>query len=491
MNSRQELDGEVYPTNTVSIVAEQGLVTGALAFTTSWFLSEWEPEHPRFYYHIAQLFEVVDTPTPTLLETTLSLLIKHHDLLRVRIHGSKGAWQQVITASDEVQLLWVDLSRIAPVEHITLIEKAASDLHRVLNPSTGSPLCVMYFDRGKEQHGQLLFIIHHSITDGHSQSILYNDLETIYRQVKQGTKISLPGKTVSFKRWSEYVIEYVHELQQNQDWLQYYLSLPWQKLALFPPDYPAYSKEYIHRPQGEFVATVDRKEIDTLKKWFSMLKIPFVEGLLAALVHAFARWTGVPILFFMLTDNGRFIFPQIDITRTVGPFACTRWFLLDLSDCFLPEDMLLRTKQQMLSLPNRGFDLEFAYNYIEDVKIQELFHFIFKCQVHFNFQSIGFPGMPGAKNEQILRPIAGNVHANSADKDTRESEPESSDAPPSRDFKISCTGTLLQNAFYFTWRYDANVYLPATIEKIAQYYKESLQEFAERGVWFLRKGMPH
>jgi hypothetical protein len=404
--------------------------------------------------------------TPALLGTMISILEKHHDILRLSITGEKGAWQQMIPDCLKIPITWVDLSNIDIEGHSRYIEQIAHDLHITLNPFSDSLVRVVFFARGTTVPGQLLFIIHHIITDGFSQSILYDDLETIYKQIKTGQEVALPGKTSSFKVWSERVIKYVREeLELKQDWLAYYQTLPWHELKPLPADSPERDSALIAHTEHQLTVVLGREEFNLLRKWLPHLKLQLIEVLLTALVEAFNQWTGLPILYIMLTDSGRFLFPSLDVSRTVGPFSLSRWYFLDLRGCSQREDRLVATRQQMRSTPNKGFDLELAYNYIEDADIQEQLKHFLHFQIRFNFLSVGFNSMHLIQRDRFFCRASGNVQA-------------PMDTHLRKHFELDCLGVLLPEGFYLKWSFDEKVYRYQTIEKLAQYYIASLQAFA-------------
>ncbi|HEY9261254.1 non-ribosomal peptide synthetase/type I polyketide synthase, partial [Chitinophaga sp.] len=55
---------------------------------------------------------------------------------------------------------------------------------------------------------RLLIVVHHLIIDGVSWRILFEDIETLYTQLKTGLPLQLPLKTDAFKTWSEKIIAY-------------------------------------------------------------------------------------------------------------------------------------------------------------------------------------------------------------------------------------------------------------------------------------------
>jgi hypothetical protein len=449
------------------IVAEQELVIGPLPLKRSWFIDDWDPQYPR-YHHIASLFDVMEAMTPEMVVKSLTLFLRHHDMLRARIYGTPGSWQQVVSDSEDVPIFWIDLSCLSPIEQDRFIKKASDDLHATLDPFAGSLIRVAYFEKKSSLPDQLLVIVHHSVTDGYSQFILYNDLDAICKLVKQGKEIELPAKTVSFKTWLEYLVQYVQEqLGQKQDWWNYYQSLPWQSLVPPPTDYP----ESDIWTTSDVCTSLSEKDLKALRRWLPILHMQLLEVFIAAFVQAYGRWTGVPILFLMLTDHGRAIFPALDVSRTVGVFAMSRWLFIDLRKCSSTREILLETKRQIREAPNRGFDLEMAFYHLEDIeRVRDIYELFIQYQLQFNFissssGSLNTSTTPG--DERMLRRAQNDV-----------TPPEIAGTYTDKKPPLYCGCNMFHNEVRFLWKYDKKVYPQAIIEKIAQYHIESLQEFA-------------
>src|SRR6185436_3556739 len=72
-----------------------------------------------------------------------------------------------------------------------------------LNLHHGPLWQVVYFDAGVAQPGRLLIVVHHLAIDGVSWRPLLEDLESAYEQLDSGQVCRLPGKTTSYKAWSQ------------------------------------------------------------------------------------------------------------------------------------------------------------------------------------------------------------------------------------------------------------------------------------------------
>jgi hypothetical protein len=196
-----------------------------------------------------------------------------------------------------------------------------------------------------------------------------------------------------------------------------------------------------------------------------------IEVFIAALVQTYTKWTGVPVLFLMLTDHGRSIFPELDVSRTVGVFAQSKWLFLDLRKCSGVKEILQETKRQIHATPNRGFDLEFAYYHMQDTEqVRQINDLLIKYQIQLNFISSlprSLKNSSELEDKRIFRLTDGNVAV-----------PEIEGTYTSKRLPLYCHSTVLPNEVRLSWKYDESAYQQSTIEKLAQYYIESLQEFA-------------
>ena len=77
--------------------------------------------------------------------------------------------------------------------------------------------------------------------------------------------------------------------------------------------------------------------------------------LLAAVLKAFAQWTGIPSLLLDLEGRGReVIFESVDLSRTVGWFTTISPVVLELGESDTPGETLRAVKEELRRIPNEG-----------------------------------------------------------------------------------------------------------------------------------------
>lgn len=187
--------------------AAQGLITGTapLLPNSHWFFQRRDVNH----YNVSFLLEVVGGYSQDSLKKSIDVLLSHHDALRTILVQENDTWHQRFQAPEEMAPWWetVNLSAIADEDidqkiHMVVVPAQASlDITRVR-------FRTIYFDLGKDRHGRILFIIHHELLDGYSQSIFLNDLLMLADGFERGLSPSLPEKTTSLKDLAEAYEQY-------------------------------------------------------------------------------------------------------------------------------------------------------------------------------------------------------------------------------------------------------------------------------------------
>ncbi|MDF5813224.1 condensation domain-containing protein [Pseudomonas aeruginosa] len=90
----------------------------------------------------------------------------------------------------------------AQVADLAALRALADEVQRSLDLADGPLLRALLatFDDGSQR---LLLVIHHLVVDGVSWRILFEDLQTAYRQLLVGQAVELPAKTSAFRDWAE------------------------------------------------------------------------------------------------------------------------------------------------------------------------------------------------------------------------------------------------------------------------------------------------
>ncbi|MFD2875863.1 condensation domain-containing protein [Paenibacillus rhizoplanae] len=93
------------------------------------------------------------------------------------------------------------LRRLGEADVSAAVERKATQVQQAMNLETGPLMQLGLFRTGSGDH--LLIAIHHLVVDGVSWRILLEDFAAGYEQRLRGELVLLPGKTHSYRTWSE------------------------------------------------------------------------------------------------------------------------------------------------------------------------------------------------------------------------------------------------------------------------------------------------
>ncbi|MFB2919272.1 MULTISPECIES: amino acid adenylation domain-containing protein, partial [Aerosakkonema] len=447
-------------TPAVEITAEQGLVSGIVPLTPiqHWFLEQNLPEPHHFNQSF--LFEISPDLKPELLQQVLQQLLQHHDALRLRLIPNGETWQLLNASTEESEIFsTIDLSQIAPTEQIATIESTTNQLQASLNLSKGPILRVALFHLGSHQPNRLLIIIHHLAVDGVSWRILLEDLIAAYQQLSLGETIQLPAKTTSFRDWAVRLTEYA-KTQTALAELDYWLTQLNSHNSPLPVDYPTEIVENQIADTAEVTVSLSAAQTTALLKEVpSAYNTQINDVLLTALVQSFAQWTGQTSLLIDLEGHGREeLFPDINLSRTVGWFTSIFPVLLKLEQAESPGKSLKSIKEQLRYIPQRRIGYGIIRYLNEDETTRQQLQQLPQAQVSFNYLG---------QFDQMLSafPILGLAK-------------ESSGSPVSlqgnRSHLIEIDGFVANGELQLSWAYNTKIHQSATIERLANSFIEVL-----------------
>ncbi|MGZ4111848.1 MAG: amino acid adenylation domain-containing protein, partial [Tumebacillaceae bacterium] len=438
-------------------IAAQGQVTGQVALTPiqRWFFDQ--PFADRHHWNMSMLFEARETLDTAALEDVIAHLLQHHDALRMRYVETEEGWQQENAAWDgEVPLTTIDLSQVATAEQEATFANEAEKQQASLDLSSG-PVRFVKFDFGTDVPSRLLLVFHHLVVDGVSWRILLEDLETAYAKRLRGEEIKLPLKTLSFQAWAKQLVDYAASdaLQKERGyWLD--VAHAAQDATHLPTDLEMGANT--EESAGHVTLSLDASHTQSLLQEASKAYNTQINDLLlAALVDAFASWTGRDELLLDLEGHGREeIVEGLDISRTVGWFTAVYPAYLQLSDQVQTGERIKAVKEQLRAIPNRGI----GYGLLRYMNETEQNEFIMpSAEVSFNYLG----QFDGSGDGSSLFTVSSAERG--ATRNPRNLRGHLLD--------VNCV--VSDGQLHVTWAYSKQVHATSTVEKLAQTFLEALQ----------------
>ncbi len=193
---------------TISRRSESDSIPLSLAQRQLWFIDQLEPGNPA--YNMAWGFLLTGPLDVTLLEQSLSEIVRRHEALRTTFASVDGSPVQVITPALTVSLPMVDLSKLPEREReAQVLGLATEEARRPFDLARGPLFRASLLRLGQEEH-VLLLNVHHSVYDLWSLGVLFRELAAIYEAFSAGQPSPL----------AEVPIQYADYAVWQHEWLR-------------------------------------------------------------------------------------------------------------------------------------------------------------------------------------------------------------------------------------------------------------------------------
>ena len=449
-----------------TVQTEQGLVTGAVPLTPiqRWFFERNIPD--VHHWNLSMLLEVREALDASLLEKAVGQLLLHHDALRLRFERAGNGWRQLNSDSLEPpSFSVVNLSEMSEDTRQEAIVASATKLQSSLNLSSGPLIRVALFELGPQQPQRLLVIAHHLTADGISWRILLEDLHTAYVQLKSVGTVKLLPKTSSYQRWAERLVEYAESVELSQE-LPYWLKRNSRQASPLPLDYPEGSNTAASARALSVGLSVEETS-DLLQKVSAVYHVQINEVLLTALARAFSSWTGQTYLLIDLEGHGREeLFPEIDLSRTVGWFTTTFPVELDQRGTHTPLESLNRTQSQLRRIPNKGIGYGVMRYLTSGAEAVTALRALPGAEVSFNYLGQFDQVLSGASPFRPALEYSGPSRTSTG----------------TRSYLIDITARVVEGQFRASWTYSENIHERATLDRLARDFVTELKSLINSAV---------
>lgn len=398
-----------------------------------------------------------------IIKKVFDKLVEHHDALRVIYKFSGNEISQYIRGMADGLYDFAVIDLHHEPNYVEKIKIESRRLHESIDLTHGPLMKSVLFQTLDGSH--LLIVIHHSICDGFSNGIFFQDFRTGYEQVLQGEAIRFLPKTDSLLQWTEKITQYSTS-QELLGEIDYWKTLEETPVEPLPKDFDTQTFKYsANRPLVQNLLSAT--EMDSFLKVFRQgVGVEVKTVLLTALGLAIKKWTGRGLMKIHMISHGRdHLFEGIDISRTMGWFSNHYPILLDVS---AEDGILIQTKriQKMLNqIPNHGFGYEIL-RYLTPPDDDIPFRSKPWPEISFNYYGEGLsaPNLHPENELLTLSPIGPGLGIS----------PNSE-----RDFTLvlelaEYKGKLNLNIQYNRFQYQAD-----TIIQIARWYRENLLKFME------------
>ncbi|MEW7293169.1 non-ribosomal peptide synthetase/type I polyketide synthase [Aquimarina sp. 2304DJ70-9] len=433
--------------------SDQSPVTGdaILSPIQQWFFENNDTE--RNHFNQSVLLDFCDGITENEVELIFTKIQEHHDVLRTVYKENTEEPTSCYLDTDEspVSLHVFDLRGAKDASAVLLSE--SKKIQSGINIQTGPLMHLGLFQMDKGS--RLLIVIHHLAVDGVSWRILFEDIETLYQQIKNKEALKLPLKTDSFKSWTNKLLEYSKSdtIKSAKTYWNQELQKPH---SILKRDYPKGGNLFKYKAIEQF-----QLDEEVTSKLLSEVHFPFGtqinDILLTAFLWTYSEFFDTNDLLVDLESHGRESLGQNEnISRTVGWFTSFYPVLLQIEKTNQNNlsTVVKEVKEKLRKVPNKGIDY-LIYKYFTENSIETEN----KTQISFNYL--------GQFDADI---------ANSSFSIGKEDKGDEVSAEKQRDYDWDLAGIITEGKLNMSLMYSDKQYSQGTISAIMSSLKDNLEK---------------
>lgn len=275
------------------------------------------PDGPQHYAMSVRLELAPDTDTEV-LSSALSVLVEHHDALRMRYVREGEEWvQEYGPISDTwAQLTAKDLSSLTGSARDAALEQAALAARSSLDLGSGTVFAAVLFNLGEGLPPQLFLTAHHLVMDGVSWRVVLDDLASAYTRLAQGGQAALESRTSSYQAWAQKLAEYSGSGGFDPEipyWNEIDSGTPLPRDGGAPNTFGSALTASVRLSREE------TREL--LQQLPPVYRTQINDVLLTSLGRTLERWAGAPVTIVLEGHGREDLFDDIDLSRTVGWFT--------------------------------------------------------------------------------------------------------------------------------------------------------------------------
>jgi amino acid adenylation domain-containing protein len=254
-----------------------------------WFLDQLEGGTATYNMPIA--LQLSGSLQLTVLEQSLTEIVRRHEALRTTFSVVDGSPMQVIAPPTLITLPVVDLRMLPATEQLGEVQRLISlKAQRPFDLANDSLWRVCLIQLSEDDHVMLL-VMHHIVSDGWSTGILLGELSTLYEAFSQGEPSPLPDLPIQYADFAVWQRQWlsgeVLETQLNY-WKQQLAGAP--PLLELPTDRPRPSVQTYRGNTYEFQLNADLSQ--KLKSLSQKLGATLFMTLLTAFNILLSRYSG-------------------------------------------------------------------------------------------------------------------------------------------------------------------------------------------------------
>ncbi|WP_157262946.1 non-ribosomal peptide synthetase [Pedobacter steynii] len=312
----------------------------------------------------------------------------------------------------------------------------------------------------QEEFNRLFLVTHHLVIDGVSWRILIDDLCTFLRDIVSGKRVDPGLKTTSYRQWGNLLHDYAKSAAIHTEFGYWKDALAgFVPLSTVQPDHNLNT----HLRSDIRLQLSKSQTHRLLQKSNSAYHTEINDLLLCALTQVICDWAERKEFVLALEGHGReLLFEHADLSKTVGWFTTIFPVKLSMEDDESLSGLIIRLKEQMRSVPNKGIGYGVLRYLSEDAEKRKCLEVDFG-QIIFNYLGNFDAAMNGNEFVNLASEYAG-----------------SNNSPANHNVNaMEVSINIAEGHLNLVWTYDVAIYSQSTIEFLVNRYHEYLNEIID------------
>lgn len=435
-------------------------------------------EEIKDYFHQSFMFCLPGGVTELEVRAVMEKIVAHHDALRMRYEKSKeGVWKQYNNGLSGDYYIFEEATLPNDREDFKssqsrFFEEHGTRLKQRVSFRKGPLLGVGLYHDVENNESHLLLCIHHMVIDLVSWRILFEDIDILLNQYRNGEDLALPEKTDSYRYWMERNADYAngHLVERQRPFWDQRIKRKVDKIAAENPE-----GRNLFGVSKRVGFTLSREQTAQVYQGMNGLnKVEINTLLLAALSRALKDMFGTKVVKVLLEGHGREGYLEnTDISRTVGWFTSIYPFVLITGDESVESVLMLQ--DALNKVPDKGVGYGIL-RYLHEHRLPELED----ADVSFNFFG-DFSKLAGKEENETIAPPSSNSR-NSTKKILNYSKYEhGADVHPDleRETELEVSGQSQDGCLEMSIQYSSERMSEELMQSVAVSYKTHLLKISE------------
>uniref|UniRef100_UPI0025C6780D condensation domain-containing protein n=1 Tax=Clostridium sp. UBA6640 TaxID=1946370 RepID=UPI0025C6780D len=342
-----------------------------------WILNQLQPNSPA--YNMSECFTLFEEVNANVIQNIFNILIQRHDAFRTRFKDKDGVVVQIIDENANFNIDKEDLSILGQEEKNKERKRIYDEIAtKIFNLEEG-PLIHIKLVKLAYSEYDLIYCMHHIISDGWSLEVLKKEFLLLYEAHKQGREYELEPLKIQYKdfaSWQNKLIENKEMAQPAKAFWQKQLrgEVPILKL---PVDYIASSLNNRESRGYRIVLAKDKK--DKLKELAQENGVSFFVVMITTFKFFLSDLTKQRDILIGTATFGR---EHADLQNVIGYFINTTILRNEINAEESFTDLLQRiNKNTLFALEYQSYPLELI---VDELKIKYP-----KISAFFNMLNMG------------------------------------------------------------------------------------------------------